>query len=64
MEDSRRQWENISVLVWSINQQVPTDWIAREFKDRGKPQYGSKSFALVEDYHLIRFQLEEDYKQS
>ena len=58
----RKQWEDISILVHSIGWRVPSEWVAKEFKDRGKLAYDPKAFALVENHHLIRFKVAVDCK--
>ncbi|KAG1366896.1 hypothetical protein COCNU_13G006860 [Cocos nucifera] len=56
MAAARRQWEEVSVLVRSIDRRVPSAWVAKEFKYRRHLQYEPEAFALAEDHHLIRFQ--------
>ena len=50
-------------MVCSISWRVPSEWIAKEFKDRGKLTYDPEAFALVEDHHLIWFQAAADCKR-
>ena len=56
----RKQWE-VSILLRSIGQWVPSEWVGKQFNDRGKLAYDPEAFALAED-HLIRFQFVADYK--
>ena len=60
IEELRRHWDSISMLVRSLDQQVPMDWIIKAFKEWSKLQYDLEPLALVEDHHLVRFQSEED----
>lgn len=60
MEEVRQQWENRSVLVRSLGWLMPSEWIAKDFKIRGKLKTDLGAFLLAKDHHLIRFQSEDE----
>lgn len=60
MRESRKQWEKRSILVRSIGQPVPSEWVAKDFKIWGNLRSDSEAFPLVEDHHMIRFESEAE----
>lgn len=52
LEDSRRQWENLSVMVRSLSRRVLADWVAKEIRVKSKFDHDLEIFPVVED-HLI-----------
>lgn len=48
------------MLARSLSRRVPIDWVARDFKIRGKLANEVKAFSLAEDHLLFRFSSEEE----
>lgn len=63
MENSHRQWENVSVFVRNLERKVPMDWVVRDVRLRSKVDCNLEGFSIMEDHLILRFRSEVDYSE-
>lgn len=60
LDDSRRQWDGLAVLVRSLGQRVPAGWDPKEINVCMKLDYEPKTFPLAGDHLILCFRAEKD----
>lgn len=59
MDEAKGEWDHVALLAKSLGRRVPVDWVARDFKAKGKLSNEVEAFSLVEDHPLFRFKIVE-----